>query len=454
MGSMAHACRTTLSSRATMWIKTATRTVVGVGDLRRLLDTAPMHRSKRRGAAIVVISTIMGFILARTGSSSISSGRSVRLFVRPVMPSPSLSFSTDEVAGRVGAGNSDLDALAFHVATTMQAAEARPCSHQLPLIYEPVNGWGDQLRGIVTVFYVALMTCKTFKMHWTHDFKLDNYFDTAFQVASPDDVRSSNKISIVNDFEYFKREGAVLDIAGSNTSMTLRTNAYQWVEVVRHPAFRATAELYNLAGCSMYELFVVAMRVLLPRPSARVRQAVNKMLLFEPTSPIEYGSRRHRGPDSPPVIGVQIRTGGIGEGWEERRNHRHPLSNVSCFATEAERLCSAHRTCTIYLTTDSRLASSEFKRLVASPHVRLVESQGHILHTSLSKTVPNGAGGSNASDVWEKTFVDWTALSQVDTMLMSRSGFGWTAAWAGPVPYVRRFVECAFVDIDKSDCPV
>jgi hypothetical protein len=40
-------------------------------------------------------------------------------------------------------------------------------------------------------------------------------------------------------------------------------------------------------------------------------------------------------------------------------------------------------------------------------------------------------------------------------MLMSRSGFGWTAGWAGRVPYMRMMMldgaECAWFDFDTPD---
>jgi hypothetical protein len=58
------------------------------------------------------------------------------------------------------------------------------------------------------------------------------------------------------------------------------------------------------------------------------------------------------------------------------------------------------------------------------------------------------------SDIWEKTFIDWTTLSQVDVLLMSFSGFGWTAAWSGAVPYVRRLGirgNCSWSDFDQAD---
>ena len=90
------------------------------------------------------------------------------------------------------------------------------------------------------------------------------------------------------------------------------------------------------------------------------------------------------------------------------------------------------------------------------PTVRLVEVGGGILHTDRLESAAAAAAASaapNSTDLWEKTFLDWSALSQVDVMLMSHSGFSWTAAWSGAVPYVRQLVvgdSCTWVDFDQS----
>ena len=151
---MPRTCRVALLAWAIMWTTLANRAVTSTCDSGSTKDSVHEHRIKCPGAA-------------------------------------------------TGPGSSDLDELAFHVATSMVAPENMPCSNQLSLIYEPAGGWGDQLRGIVTVSYVALMTCKTFRIHWTHEFALENYFETEFERASADDVRASNKISAVNHYDYF-----------------------------------------------------------------------------------------------------------------------------------------------------------------------------------------------------------------------------------------------------------
>ena len=143
----------------------------------------------------------------------------------------------------------------------------------------------------------------------------------------------------------------------------------------------------------------------------------------------------------------------MGEAWVDS-GLRHPLASADCFATEAARLCGGAR-CLVFLTADSDAAASRFKAALSAATgaaAAVVEHAGPVLHTD--HPVPAAALGKPSTDPWQKTFVDWTALSQVDALLMSRSGFGWTAGWAGRVPYMcmmREDAECAWIDFDTPN---
>jgi hypothetical protein len=326
------------------------------------------------------------------------------------------------------------------------------CRTHPPVIFRSAGGWGDQLRGLVTVFYAAVMTCKPLKVYWTRPYALDNYFEVHFERTNAL-TAPSVRMTGSGDFDFFTKQENVGRLASSNVSTLLHTNAYQWFEIVRLPGLRRTAEMYGLAGHTRYELFCIALRTLLPRPTLRVQGLVNNLLHRDPATPIEFGARRKQqrlGQNQVVNIGVQIRTGGEGESWEDRP--RHAISSVLCFASEVRRVCST-KTCAVFVTTDSRKAVVEFKELVAPFVGRVTDWPGPILHTDrrVSNAVMNG---SQMSDVWEKTFIDWTTLSQVDVLLMSFSGFGWTAAWSGAVPYVRRLGvrgNCSWSDFDQAD---
>lgn len=350
-------------------------------------------------------------------------------------------------AGQFFHGDHDLDNVAARIVAAMQGMTG-PCPYNAPpLIFEPFEGWGDQLRGVITSFYVALMTCKSLQVHWTPLFDLRTYFNTRLTLVSSDAATASAaRLEVLNDFKFFLAESNLERIRAFNASMTLQTNAFQWMEVVRHPMAKTAAEHYGLAGRTRYELFSIAMRVLFPRPSIHIQREMQSALRKPPGTPVMFGKRHTTLPGSTDkVIGVQIRTGGVGEAWPDPP--RHPLSSVACFANETRRLCSGN--CTVFLTTDSRTASAEFTQLTAAVRsLHLVQWHGDVLHTSRSRPEQTPPG----VDAWEKTFLDWVTLSQVDILLMSHSGFGWTAAWAGAIPYVREIVgeQCNWLDFDKA----
>jgi len=324
------------------------------------------------------------------------------------------------------------------------------CKTHPPVIFQSAGGWGDQLRGLVTVFYAAVMTCRPLKVYWTRPYALDNYFEVHFERIDSLPVPSM-RMTGSDDFDFFTKQENIGRLASSNVSTLLHTNAYQWFEIVRLPGFRHTTETYSLAGHTRYELFCIALRTLLPRPTLRVQGLVNDLLHRDPATPVEFGAQRQRLRQNQVMnIGVQIRTGGEGESWDDRP--RHAISSVICFASEVRRICSTG-TCAVFVTADSRQAVVDFKKLVAPFVERVTDWPGPILHTDrrVSNAVMND---TQKSDIWEKTFIDWTTLSQVDVLLMSFSGFGWTAAWSGAVPYVRRLGirgNCSWSDFDQAD---
>ena len=271
----------------------------------------------------------------------------------------------------------------------------------------------------------------------------------------------------------------------ANGSVTiLRTNAPSWLDVVRHPSVRRAADLYGLTDLSRRDLFLLALQTVLRRPAPGVVEAaaaglpqslqgaVSQSLATgfgkvdatrrppgaSRTTAAPYRrdtlfARTRRGlrptnssehSPTPALVGVQIRTGGIGEAWTDFV-HRHPVESARCFADRARELCQdvyAH-SCVVFLTADSRAAADEFTKALNRTGINIIQTRGPILHTD--RGVPayshdNVTVGEHV-DPWMKTYADWAVLSQVDVLLMSHSGYGLTAAWAGGVPHVWQLRE-------------
>jgi hypothetical protein len=352
------------------------------------------------------------------------------------------------------------DGHAAHVHRMLQAAHeaAAGCRGAHDLVFKPAGGWGDQIRGMVTAFYAAALTHRGFAATWSPLFSVDDYFETHLSTYSRDagaGALAAPVITAVDNFTHFKEPAAVDALLALPGSAVLHTNAFQWAELARAPPLRAAAEHLGVAGLSQEALYVLAVQVMLPRPAPAVEAHVNAVLGHAADTRIEFGRRMAHGQRRRHslTIGVQIRTGGVGEAWVDS-GLRHPLASADCFAAEAARLCGGAR-CLVFLTADSDAAASRFKAALstaAGAAAAVVEHAGPVLHTD--RPVPAAALGKPPTDPWQKTFVDWTALSQVDALLMSRSGFGWTAGWAGRVPYMRMMredAECTWIDFDTPN---
>ena len=164
--------------------------------------------------------------------------------------------------------------------------------------------------------------------------------------------------------------------------------------------------------------------------------------IFNAMMPLKHSADHGTIPSPVPLalVAVQIRTGGIGEAWTDS-DHRHPVDSARCFADRLRGVCQDvyAGACAVFLTADSRAAAAVFVSALNGTGIAVTQIDGPILHTD--RGVPassrsNGTSSTSSFDPWLKTYADWAALSQADVLLMSHSGYGLTAAWAGSVPHV------------------
>lgn len=364
---------------------------------------------------------------------------------------------------------------------------ATECGFNRTLAYNPKGcGLGDRVRGAVTTFYLALVTHSTFALDWDAPFKLDDYFDVGRFVV-PFRPADADWVGAINDWAFFT-SAAYIDRLASSTApvVILNTNSFHWKEVVAHPAHLRAAQSYGIAGATRHDLYRLAFDAVFGSPRQHVMDELRRTLgdgggvaaagglalaaaaASSPRPRRAAGLALARRKQPPPVfrvpiggagllvdaaprtflIGIQLRTGGVGEAWEETAFHRHPLTSVACFAREAAALCrqQAGGGCRVFLTADSAAAAARFRddfKVAAAAGddgslgpvaADIVEAAGLTLHADM----PVPAGARAAPHPYTKTFVDWLALSTADAVLMSHSGFGWTAAWGGGVPYARQ----------------
>ena len=308
------------------------------------------------------------------------------------------------------------------------------------------GGFGDRVRGMVTTYYLALMANSSFSVDWAKPYNLSDYFTVPSCVVQPGTkqrnqaggssktehagiVSSQNSDSdkIVRlDHNWYKyiTESLFLDDIGKN--IEVHTNAYHWKEVVRNQVFRERALSLGLLSLSQAELFKLAIDELFGNPTRVVRESFKSVM-----------SRLAGGHSyDVPYVGVQIRLGGKNgnpvSGWIDPS--RHSLKQVPCFAAEAVRLCQYLHAKSIFVTADSEEGVRAFEDAVAresaaacwscTPPI-IVQVPGNIAHTDLSRVAME-----HAKDVWLKSIMDWWMLKHASALVISRSGFGETAAMA------------------------
>lgn len=320
----------------------------------------------------------------------------------------------------------------------------------------PSGGFGDRLRGMVTTSYLAVMTNSSFAVHWTHPYNLSDYFivpscnaheshdripsmegtDVGSLTSTPLPANSVITRTAIDDWKYFS-DFSFMEDAGRNVE--IHTNSFHWKEVVRHPAFRERAASLGLSNLTQAELFKLAIDQLLQSPTSVVRESFDSV-----RQRLAAGSHTEELPANVPYIGVQIRLGGRNSGavsgWDDLV--RHSLEDVDCFAAEAVRLCHKMHIKSIFVTADSDEAVRKFEDAVAKESARecsscppqiVVQVPGSIAHTDRSIVASEHAG-----DVWLKSILDWWALKHAAALVISRSGFGETAAFSSDAETARR----------------
>ena len=328
------------------------------------------------------------------------------------------------------------------------------CGRHKDIVFKPNGGLGDRMRGLATTFYLALTMHAGFGHVWHHPFGIDTFFDVGQFETDPGHA-GARGIDIVNRYDYIDTSDYHADLESNNRSVVLTTNTFQWLQVVRHPVAARVADMYGLSGLTRQQLFRLATAVVLRRNKPFLSDAVQRVLAEMGRGPFGEGAIHD---SSPTLVGVQLRTGGVGEPWAEKLGDgtpriRHPVSATHCFVDALKLQCAERRACHVFLTSDSRAAAASFIDQVryTLPAIQVTETPGHALHPEFREGV-----SSNATDphgAWLKTLVDWIVLSRMDVLLMSHSSYSWTAAWAGSVPVVRKLKwrterPCSWDDFD------
>ena len=321
---------------------------------------------------------------------------------------------------------------AQYVATTfrlLSRTASEHCHAQRNVVFS-VNssGMGDRFRALVSTFYLALLTHTGFSVDWSQPISIDDYFvvqnfSSNFGMVTPVYDVSNSELNASYWAAWIK----------PNTTVKLISNAYRWAQIARSPMLHQQASLYGLDGLTQPELFRLAMDVMLPGTKPLLLQAAHDALASTGMNSARFLEAGNKSGHY--MVGVHMRTGNFDESGHREGAPRVTLQMATCFADRAIAICQEVAACVVVLCSDSKQARDLFRLRIShsSGHtnIQVVSVPGKPTHTVISNQHRLSHGNSTLE--WRKTMTDWYLLTRSDALLLSDSGFGWSAAFAGGV---------------------
>ncbi|KAK9710207.1 hypothetical protein K7432_008598 [Basidiobolus ranarum] len=310
------------------------------------------------------------------------------------------------------------------------------------------GGLGDRIQGVLSTFYLALLTDSQFKIEWTKPLLLQEFI-----------VPNSNGIDWISTrISMDKGKTSVLNYGDTDSSaviedsysmnfleqwkrfekINVHSNQAFWVRLTKNNTWGSEAgKQYQLHQLPASYLYTIAARILLTTPS-------NKLLPYINNVTQQWDAREVY------KIGLHMRTGGEGV-WNDPKRVNIEVA-VRCFVAEAvslyEKYVQEHSTPLkpiFFVATDSQsaiqLLHQEFQKL----QYDLYFNQGNITHLDR-----DSAGKLFQDNV--RTYSDWFILQQMDALVITRSGFSETVA-AMTLKPTRRYIsgsECKFIDFAEK----
>ena len=345
--------------------------------------------------------------------------------VRTHVPSASVSTPSTSIT-------SNPETHARHVATLfrlLSRAAAQHCGVERHLVVSSTQGMGDRFRGIVSAFYLALLTHSGISVEWVLPASIDDFF--IVRNFSSNLANITALFDDVNKHELNKSYWKVW--AKPKTTIRLMSNAHRWSTIARSPMLRQQASLYGLDGLTQPELFRLAMNVMFPAARPLLLQASHEALASTGMDPEKLmGAGKEAGTY---IVGVHMRTGNFDESGHDEGHPRVTMGMAACFADRAIEICQEVEVCVVFLCSDSKQARDLFWQRVSNKasKIHVVSVPGKPIHSVLPGQRMKMFSRRASTLQWRKTRTDWYLLSRADALLLSSSGFGWTAAWTGGV---------------------
>lgn len=292
------------------------------------------------------------------------------------------------------------------------------------------GGWGDRLNGIVVTFYTALALDAHFAVQVEGPLPLPSIFPDTNRFAATKPCQAAQRINWIDKLKprgllaHSKEYARVFHKKGC---YMIQANAAVWAEVVNNTALPWHPKLISaLRPFDSISLYVLAYRLLLRRISG----------LLEPA----YQDWEKRIPPQALHVGIQLRMGGK---WHDAK--RLLPACLPIVVRELLAKCASAKLIAVFATSDSQEALATVSKLLKDAAgngttITMHQTPGEILHIDRSMV-----HSQTSTTAQLKPYLDWVLLSKMEHLVVSRSGFGETAAWSSNVD---------FTIVDKAKCRV
>ena len=270
------------------------------------------------------------------------------------------------------------------------------------------------MKGAASSLALSLALGKPFRLQWHKNSRLEDYFD--IEPSFLKDIGPGETLILMgqrsNLLQYSK------NVTSLTSNLKIQANSIDGVQgILENPVFKNGNLPKLFPGFDIesdQSPFIAAiMRFVIGKPNSKLMELYEECI----------GS--HLGEGDLLKVGVQIRNGDSGKiRFKADKFDEFVAKILEDFPTEVDR-----QKVVVFVTGDS---NDKFNSLIAKLRVdfRVVTSgetcqQLHFTHVDIH----SGKWISEA-----KAYVDWYALTQMDRLYISRSGFGETAALVSMVP--------------------
>ena len=287
------------------------------------------------------------------------------------------------------------------------------------------GGHGDKVKGLINTFYISLLIGAKFQILYNLPTSMSNFFVPKYpeiwSFENSTKFQHLNRIYYTpypNEFELrdFEKEFDLYDSLIVET--TIKIDEWPYLKNNNNTKHRLNYLFPFLENQNRIEMGHVVAKLFFSEYTEDIKEKLLHLKLLK----VNDGFK----------IGVQLRYGDRASGFSKDMPSEPAPDQASsfhseCFSNRTIEVClNQTKKCDIFITSDYEQGIEQFKSMVKNSLKGKIDyefyvNQGEIVHIMFVSQRPK--------DLVLKTYLDWIVLSKMDFLIISRSGYGETAAW-------------------------